>query len=441
MPITDNWHFSIIAAKLQHELERISDGRPRTKHLIINMPPRSGKSLISSILMPAWGWLIDPSLKFISTSYSSSLSTNHNRFCRNVVESQWYRSFSEIEIAPDQNQKGYFENTSGGFRMGTSVGGAILGSGADVIIMDDILKPDQALSEVERTNANTYFDETVSTRLNNPDVGMYIIISQRLHEDDIVGHVLDKIPGQWEHINIPATLNINTTKEYAGYYEDDLFFPKRFSLQTLQNLKRILGSYAYSAQFDQEPVDLKGGMVKKDWLTIVNYQHPDYKEIMKQPMNFVIDSAYTKKEENDPSGILAYRVYKSNVYIFNRMVERLEFPALLKKIKVWTTANAANNKSRIYIENKASGISLVQMVRANTDLNAIEYKQTTQDKISRLNDILPELEAGKCFLMEGAWNEEFIKQVITFPKAKHDEDVDCLVMMMNKKNSGNYSIR
>lgn len=405
------------------------------------MPPRSGKSLITSIILSPWAWLLYPSLKLISTSYSATLSTNHNRFTRNIVESEWYRSFSGIKIATDQNQKGYFENTAGGFRMGTSVGGAILGSGADIIILDDILKPDQAMSETERTNANTYFDETVSTRLNDPDVGMFIIISQRLHGDDIVGHVIDKVPGQWEHMNIPAILSPNTTKSYSGFYENGLFFPNRFSLQTLQNFKNILGSYAYSAQFEQEPVDLKGGMVKRDWLEIANHTHPDYDDIVKQPMQFVVDSAYTKKEENDPSGILAYRVYQNNVYIFNYIVEHLEFPTLLKRTKNWCIANAANKQSRIFVENKASGISLVQMVKATTNLNAIEYKQTTQDKISRLNEILPQLEAGRCILMEGKWNTEFLDQVCKFPKVKHDEEVDMLVMAMNKKSGGSYNVR
>lgn len=324
--------------------------------------------------------------------------------------------------------------------MATSCGGAILGSGSDIVILDDILKVQDAVSVTERTKANTYFYESVSTRLNEPSVGLFIVICQRLSTDDIVGSLLENQPEEWDVINLSATLNENTSKEYAGYYQGGLFFPERFPQTTLDNLKKSLGSFAYSAQYGGSPVKLGGNMVKKDWIQKIDYSHPDYKEIIKTPVYFTVDSAYTKDELNDKSAILAYHVWNNNIYIKAVMAEHLEFPELLQKLQTFVKANGYTNQSKIYTENKASGKSLVQQIRHTTNLNILEYTKTTKDKITKLNEVLPQIESGRVFLLPGNWHDSFLGEVCSFPRGKNDDQTDCLVMALNKKG-GSYHYR
>ena len=178
-PFVENWHIEYIADILQGYIERVARREKRKKHLIINIPPRSLKSFSVSIALPAWAWLINPNLKFINTSYSSLLSVEHNIKTRRLVTSDWYTKFSGIRLATDQNQKSRFENTQGGSRVATSVGGSITGGGANVIIIDDPQNPQEVASEVGIEAAIKYFDETLSTRLDNPETDIFIIVMQR----------------------------------------------------------------------------------------------------------------------------------------------------------------------------------------------------------------------------------------------------------------------
>lgn len=439
--LVDNWHYLFIASLLQREVERINRGEPRKKHIIINICPRAGKSLITSIIYPAWAWLTNPGLKFITASYSSTLSTNHARMTRNLITGEWYTAFSDVNLQPDQNQKGFFEVVGGGSKFATSVGGSLLGSGADIIILDDLMKVSDAMSTTERENVNNFFDETVITRLDDPDVGVFIIIAQRLHEVDIVGHLMEENPENYEHYNIPAEISPTVHKDLTKYYTDGFFFPERFGPKTLLNLKKSVGTYAYSAQFDQDPVPAGGGMVKEDWIKIIDHTDPNYKDIIRQPVNYAVDSAYTMKESNDPSAILAYHFYKNVVYVKDVLVGHYEFPDLLKKLVNFVYATGYTSRSRIYVEPKASGKSLVQTIRTTTKLNIQESASPISDKVSRLNLVLPMIESGRLVLLKGAWNTPYIQEITTFPKGKHDDQVDVTVIALNKLGMGTYNVR
>lgn len=189
-----NWHIGYIADILAYYIRRVAEGKPRLHHLIFNIPPRSLKTYLVSMCLPAWAWLIEPSLKFVNTSYSSSLSIKHNVKTKRLVESRWYQSYSDVQIRHDQNQKILFENTDGGSREATSTGGSITGSGGNIIIIDDPQNPKMAASDLAREETLIYFDETLTSRLNRPDIDMFIIVMQRLHEEDLTGHVLKKKP-------------------------------------------------------------------------------------------------------------------------------------------------------------------------------------------------------------------------------------------------------
>src|SRR5437016_12457295 len=191
-----NWHIEIIAAKLA----AVREGKIR--RLIINLPPRHLKSLMASIAFPAWCLGHDPSAQILSVSYGQELADKLARDCRSIMMSPWYRRIFPTRLAPHRQAVQEFVTTRQGYRLATSNGGVLTGRGADIILIDDPLKPEEALSDAQRQAANEWYDHTLYSRLNDKRCGAIVIIMQRLHEDDLVGHVLGQ--EQWEILSFPA---------------------------------------------------------------------------------------------------------------------------------------------------------------------------------------------------------------------------------------------
>src|ERR1700746_153374 len=191
-----NWHIEVIAAKLT----AVRAGRIR--RLIINLPPRHLKSLLASIAFPAWCLGHDPSAQILCVSYAQELADKLARDCRSIMMSSWYRQIFPTRLAPHRQAVQEFITTRQGYRLATSTGGVLTGRGADIILLDDPLKPEEALSEAQRKAANQWYDHTLYSRLNDKRHGAIVIIMQRLHEDDLVGHVLAQ--EGWEVLSFPA---------------------------------------------------------------------------------------------------------------------------------------------------------------------------------------------------------------------------------------------
>jgi hypothetical protein len=191
-----NWHIDVIAAKLA----AVREGR--IHRLIINEPPRHLKSLLASIAFPAWCLGHDPSAQILCVSYAQELADKLARDCRTIMTSEWYRRIFPTRLAAHRQAVQEFLTTVQGYRLATSNGGVVTGRGADLIIIDDPLKPEEALSDTQRQAANAWFDHTLYSRLNDKRHGAIILIMQRLHEDDLVGHVLAQEP--WEVVRFPA---------------------------------------------------------------------------------------------------------------------------------------------------------------------------------------------------------------------------------------------
>jgi hypothetical protein len=191
-----NWHIDVIAAKLT----AVRDGK--IKRLIINLPPRHLKSLMASVAFPAWCLGHDPSAQILCVSYGEDLANKLARDCPAIMISRWYQRLFSNRLAPHHQAVGEFLTTAHGYRLSTSNGGVLTGRGADMIIIDDPLKPEEALSDTQRQKTNDWFDNTLYSRLNDKQHGAIVIIMQRLHEDDLVGHVLAK--EGWEVVRFPA---------------------------------------------------------------------------------------------------------------------------------------------------------------------------------------------------------------------------------------------
>jgi predicted phage terminase large subunit-like protein len=438
VPLSTNWHHKYICDILQAECERIIRQEPKTKDIIINVPFRSTKSLIVTVMFPVWAWIKSPKLRFITSSYSATLSIELSTKSRDIIFSDWFKKrWSDVFfIKKDQNLKERYENNHIGMRRATSVGGTVTGQGGDFLIVDDPLSPQMANSATERDNANEWYRTTFYSRLNQADIGVRIIIMQRVHEEDLSGFLLDKETRlNYKHICIPATNEDGNIKPKSlGKFYDKktgLFWEERFSKKVLDDYRSALGTYGYAGQLQQTPTPLDSGMIHRDWFKIDRYRKEE------ATINFIIDPAYTANQKNDPSALLAYTYVDNKWQIVDCVNVRKEFPELVKFIPEWVQKNGYTPKSRIYVEPKASGKSIVQTLIRETGLNVKEDKPPTKDKVARVSDISASLESGRVSLLNGKWNEEFLDQLSKFPAAKHDDMVDCLVMAVNKEIWGN----
>lgn len=404
-------HFVMIANKLMDVING------KTKRLIINIPPRYGKTELAVKNFIAYGLAINPSAKFIHLSYSDDLALDNSSQAKEYIESDAYQKFWQMKLKKDAQGKKKWFNEQGGGVYATASGGAITGFGAGVseskgfsgaIIIDDPLKPDDASSEVKRKAVNERYNGTIRSRVNDRETPI-IVIMQRLHEEDLSGFLLNGGSGEeWEHLCLPA-LNKN----------NEPLYPQKHTFEELEQIRQA-SRYTFAGQYMQTPSPDEGGEWKKDWFEIVKRQSvPPIKWKM------LIDGAYTKDTANDPTGLMVYGKYNNDVYILSSIDKYLELPELIKFIPTYIQSLGVPI-SIIKAEPKASGKSIVQLLRSQTALNVAEIKSefVMMSKIERARSVSPYIESNRVKLIEGAWNEHYLSQIAMFPNAKHDEHVD-----------------
>lgn len=442
-----NWHIEFLCKELQLVGSLVVKRMPKIYDLVINIPPGSTKSTIATVMFPVWLWVQDPSIRIISSSYSSSLSVFHSVKSRDIIRSDKFkRLFPHIQIKKDMDGKENYENTSTGGRYTTSTGGTITGKHGHLIIQDDPVNPGQAHSEVKRKEANTFYDETLSSRKVDKAITPIITIMQRLHENDVTGHILSKKDKKVKHICLPVELSDRVKPaSVRKKYKNGLLDPIRLSRTVLKDMKTDLGTYGYAGQFDQNPAPDEGGIIKKDWFGRFSLQEITLKAInekKKLVWNFSFDGAYTAKEDNDPSAIMAWAYFENCLYIRAVQSAHLEFPELIPFIESFVRRNGYSSSSRIYIEPKASGLSAAQTLKRYTKLNVIIDKAPTEDKVARVRGISAFLEAGRCYLLQnGIWIDSFLLQSGQFPNAKNDDEVDVLVIAVNRSEKSKNTVK
>jgi predicted phage terminase large subunit-like protein len=415
----DNWHLEAICEYLS------AMQKGEINRLIINIPPRSLKSIAITV---AWsGFLLghNPSCKIISASYSQSISLKHAADVRNLVQSSWHRrAFPELQIMAGQNEKHKFVTTKQGFRLATSVGGTLTGEGGDVIIIDDPQNPMQAASSLFRRRANDWFDKTLSSRLNDKNKGLMLLVMQRLHPDDLSGHLLGR--GGFEHLCLPAIANKQFHINIGGFNKimqaGELLQPKREGENILEQLKLDLGGVAFAAQYLQSPINENGAMIKREWLNYVEASS-NQPEMLVQSWDTAIKTGLS----NDRSACVTIAICKGNYVVVDAMAVRADFPQLCKQV---ISQYHKFKPDVVLIEDKASGQSLIQEMRNNSALPVIAILPKG-DKISRVARITPLLEAGRISFVKEIWNDELEAEMMAFPSGKHDDMVDSLSQGLN----------
>lgn len=428
----NNWHIGAIS----EALNEVYNGN--IKRLLINMPPRYLKSVCVSVAFPAWILGKDPTKRIIVASYSEKLAIKHSTDCRLILESSWYkRVFNNTILSRTQNQKYKFSTTQNGYRFATSVGGTLTGEGGDILIIDDPHNPQNVLSEKQRDKVLKWYDNTFSSRLNDKKNGAIIVVMQRLHENDLSGHLLEK--GGWVHLNLPAIFEEETTINIGNFNKiikkGELLFEKREGREEIERIKKDMGEYVFNCQYQQKPMTENSGIFSKKWLQYYN------ENINFENIYLSFDTAIKAGINNDPSVCTIWGKYKNNYYLIDLYREWLEYPDLKRKsiqlINKW-------QPRAVLIEDKASGQSLIQDLKKELSYNVIPIK-VVKDKITRFASITPIFEAERIFIKDKTnWLFDLEYELLTFPNSQHDDQADSISQFLNwieNNNLKEYKIR
>lgn len=299
-------------------------------------------------------------------------------------------------------------------------------------IVDDPDSATKVNSPAERTKVHNFYFSGLYNRLTPPNLGIRVILQQRLHEEDLTGAILSREPHKYHHVCLPAELtDLLKPEELKEFYIDGLLDPNRLSHETLASFKVNLGSKGYTGQYLQAPAPDEGGIFKKEWFDIVPVTAVS-RDPINNPIMFVLDTAYTEKQTNDPSAILTCYVRDNTLYVLDAHEVWMEFPQLVEHLKQHVYKYGYSNGSKIYVEPKASGKSLVQQIRLSTQLNIVELAPSSDSKITRANSIAPICESKRVKLVDGAYVNHFIDQLATFPYSKHDDLQDVMTYAIQR---------
>ncbi len=425
-PFLPNWHINLIA----EYLDAVEKGE--ITRLIINMPPRSLKSLCVSIAWPAWLLGHDPTRRILAASYSSSLSLKHSIDCRHLMQAGWYRQlFADARILQGENQQRKFVTSLRGYRYATSVGGSLTGEGGDFLIIDDPLNPQQAARRIYRERVNQWFDATMSSRLDDKKRGVMVLVMQRLHAQDLSGHLLSR--GGWEHLCLPGVIQAGRVfalgdimKEFG---RDGVLHPDRENNALIERACADLGSHAFAAQYLQDPMAEQGLIIRHEWLR--RYNVPPH-AVVRYVQSW--DTGIKAGLKNDASACLTFAQTETAHYLLHAKVFRLEYPDMKRAFH-----NIAEQwrPHAILIEDKGSGQQLLQDMRREASYPLIPIVPK-QDKVSRLVSVSPMVEAGRLLLPENAsWLAAFEQELLAFPAGSHDDQVDALSQYLNWIREGN----
>lgn len=440
------------------------------KRLIINIPPRMSKSSLCSVSLPAYVWAqrietptSGPGVQFLHASYSQQLSLRDSVKCRRLIDSPWYQKYwgDRFRLTSDQNTKTRFDNSRAGSRLCTSVGSTLTGEGGNIIVVDDPNAAQEAFSEATIATTIEWWDTALSTRLNDPRTGAFIVIQQRLAEDDLTGHILSKDEGEWTHLMLPMRYEPERSFHTAIGWKDwrtepgELLWPDRFGEPEVRALESTLGPYGAAGQLQQRPEVKGGGILKREWWQ--DWDADNY-----PPFDYILaslDTAYTEKQENDPSALTIWGVFSQdivaqanrtlavdgNTYQINRTynaptpramliyawTERLEFNDLVTRVRADCKRFRVD---KLLIESKAAGISTAQEVRrlkGSDDYDVQLLDPGSQDKVARLYAVQPIFAQEVIYTPDRLWADQVISQCAAFPKAKHDDLVDTVSQAIN----------
>lgn len=463
-PLIHGWHMDVICDHIQACVEG------RIKNLIIAIPPRHSKSTIVSVLFPAWLWIRDPGRRTLFVSFAARLSDRDSRKCRNLIESKWFQDlFSDkFQLCHDSNTIRRFDNDKGGMRFATSVDGTLTGEGANFVVADDMHNLSEIMSDIKREKANEIWDTTLQSRLNPPvEEGHFIIIAQRGHSSDLIGHVKTKEeqaakdgkPRSYTILELPAEYDPSMHCEtFLGHDENgeeiwwsdprtvegELLWPAGCPQDYLDRQKVNLGTFAYNAQYQQRPVPKEGGTFKLEWFPrYLEHEVPNVAAWDDSCISVDMNFGTTKGGEvANLSWVVATAWARAGrkFYLLDMIRGQWQYTEskrrLVEFIFLWGMIFA------IYVENKANGPAIMddlQETEGMMGIIPIDPKEFGGDKLSRANAITPICEAKNVYLPHETETEvgrrimdAVLLELGTFPLGATNDIVDSITQAINK---------
>jgi predicted phage terminase large subunit-like protein len=409
-----NWHLNGIAQMLM-EAELSREVRQ-----IVTIPPRSLKTFLITEAFPAWLLGRNPATRIICVTYGETLSRDQATNTERIMQSPFYRKvFPGTRIASCAKLK--LTTTEGGMRFATSVGGPTTGFGGDWVIVDDPMNATDAHSQTARESVKSYFDRALSTRVTDETTPKFIIVMQRLHEDDLAGHLLSK--GGWNELRLQAkateTVRIDTGgRDMHEFKAGQLLHEKRLPQHVLDRKLREVGSITFEAQYQQNPVPTDGNIVRREWLKY--YSGPVSRDDAQTVLS--LDTATKTNPEHDYSVCTVWAYKPGGHYLLDLWRTKLEYPQLKPQL---IDLYHRHGGDHLLIEDQGNGAALVQELKS---LGFPAVGRTPQkDKATRLISSTSYIESGQMLLPSGAsWLAEFEAELLGFPNAKHDDQVDSL---------------
>lgn len=425
-----NWHIDAMA----HQVDRIIKGEVR--RLIINMPPRNLKSLAFNVALSAFLLGHDPRKRIFCISYGGELSAEHAAQFKAIVQSEWYqRIFPRMRIKRIVDDEVF--TTERGFRRWTSVLGAMTGMGGDLFIVDDPIKPVDALSDVKREAVNQWYSNTLLTRLDNKETGTIIVVMQRVHIDDLSGYLLRDSEDVYEHLELPAIAEVPQRIPIGrGRYHDrqvgDVLNPAFESRKMLELLRLEMGASLFSSQYQQRPVPQGGALLQSEWFQF-------YSELPERLKGWYIlqswDTAAKQGFLNSFSVCTTWLVNGRDYYLLDVFRQKLSYPALRDAAM---SLRKRFEPRYILVEDAMTGTALAQELDLDHKSKCtVTLIKPEGDKQGRLYLQQSKFEARRVFFpKEAPWLRIFLEEILSFPESRHSDQVDSLSQALAYKKSG-----
>lgn len=462
-PFIEGW---AVGALCEH-VQALVEGQ--ISKLLINLPPRVGKSNVVSVALVPWIWTFMPSLKALYASYKMSLAMEHSRKCRMLLDSPWYKRFwkHSFSMLKDQSVKSHFTNDKYGHRItgSTSLEAGVTGFGGDLLVLDDPNKAGESAVTIDAVN--TFVSTVWSNRMDPGGLKLQIIMQQRTAEEDVSGMALAKdagwtpliLPMEYEKARHCKTIILPSSKglkwEDPRKKDGELLWPKGINQADLNTLKKETGQYNYACQFQQRPAPEAGGIIKKDWFKW-------WKQNTAPVITNVIqcwDTAIDAKSEGSFSASTTWGVYNDthgtpNIILLGLWMDKAEYPDLRRMAlrlskdyrdsgEIEVTPDGKHVPDLVLIESKSTGPSVIYDLR-RAGVSAIGFDPSKHgDKLARTRKVTPLMENGRIWVpakppeyyVLRPFADKFVNVCGSFPDKSSLDVVDtlsmCLIYLQN----------
>jgi predicted phage terminase large subunit-like protein len=419
----DNWHFKYLCDKIQHAAELVIRNDKREKDLVINVPPGTSKSTIISICLNAWVWAKDPSRRFLTTSYSPELAGDHAKATRKLITSWWYQHLFGNSYLLIGNAETFFETDKGGRRMITSPGSAVgTGFHADFLIFDDPDSAGKVYSPAQRAETIRWFDEVMPSRLADPEIGLKIVVQQRLHLQDTTGHIKEKYGDSWDFTILPAMKSKDIyPPTLAQFYSKDngLLFPSRLSMDVLNDYRKRLRN-GFAGQMLMTPMNEGGNFFRETWPKwFTKEQMPVFQQII-----ISVDASFKSSDTSCPVSAQVWGLSSPNYYMVYDMTTRMgaiETGTALERLAAMYPAGTI-----LVIEPAANGYYLIERLKKKFPIYAFPVARFGGKEV-RAEIVAPLWETGNVCILDTPYNRNiYWPEILSFPSNQWKDRVDAM---------------